>query len=365
MNDDRIRVARVISGLWPGGVEKKLTGILPRLDQSRFAMSVVCLRKEGELAPQLRAEGIPVTLCRVKTRWSPTGLWALSRFLKQQRIDIVHTHMYRSNITGTVAARMAGVPRVISQIHNVDNWDDRRQIWMDRKVSKYRDCTVFVSNAVRDDYLDHIFVPSEKQAVIYNGVDTEFYKPGSRDDWLPGSIVVGAAARLVPQKGLEHIVRAAADPIFQERGVRFYIAGDGPERENLERQAGESGAGDFFRILGFQSDIRRFFRNIDVFAMPSYKEGFSNALVEALACGVPAVATTVGGNTEVLRNGQNGYLVAPGNYAAFREAIVNITGDTEVRRRMSEQALMTVRRFSQKAMIEQTETLYLTLINKK
>ncbi|HPQ41604.1 MAG TPA: glycosyltransferase [bacterium] len=361
----RIRVVRIISGLWPGGVEKKLTGILPRLDRNRFDVSVVCLRAEGELAPALRNAGIPVDLCRVKRRWSPTGLWRLSRYLKSHRVDVVHTHMYRSNVTGTVAARLAGTPVVVSQVHNVDNWDDRRQIWTDRRMAAYRDCTVFVSGGVRDDYLSRIALPDGSYTVIYNGVDTGYYTPGQADGLLDGRIVVGAAARLVPQKGLDVLVRAAAEPALRENGVVFYVAGDGPEREHLMHQAEKAGVSGCFKIIGFQSDIRRFYRNIDIFAMPSMKEGFSNALVEAMACGVPVVATAVGGNPEAVRNRENGFLVSPGNYNEFRDALLKMVLQPNVRKQMSHRAVETAEGFSQQRMIEQTETLYLTLLNKK
>lgn len=131
-----LRVVRIISGLRPGGVEKKLTSILPGLDRRRFHVSVICLKQEGELAKLLRDQGITVDLIPVQKRWSPLGIRRLARALREMRVDIVHTHMYRSNVTGTVAARIAGIPVVISNVHNVSNWDDRRQMLTDREIGR-------------------------------------------------------------------------------------------------------------------------------------------------------------------------------------------------------------------------------------
>ncbi|MBN1297178.1 glycosyltransferase [bacterium] len=364
--DERIRVVRVISGLWPGGVEKKLLAVLPRLDKTRFAVSVVCLRETGELADELRDQGIPVALCHVRNRWSPSGIVQLRSHFRAQGADIVHTHMYRSNITGAVAARLAGTPVVIANIHNVASWDDVRQVYTDRWVSRLRDCTIFVSQAVADDYLSRIPIPENARAIIYNGVDTHWFSPDSSvSRFTDGEVAVGAAARLVPQKALDFVVRAAADPQFQKMKVHFYVAGDGPLRESMMAQAQAMGAASNFHLLGFQDDIREFYRRLDVFVMPSRKEGFSNALLEAMACGVSSVATRVGGNGEAIRDGRDGRLIEPGDYAAFRAALLDLVRNPDNRRRMSEEARQRAEMFSIEGMVHQTESLYLTLVKKK
>lgn len=362
-----LRVVRIISGLRPGGVEKKLATILPRLDRSRFHVSVICLKQEGELAKQLRDQGITVDLIPVMKRWSPLGIRRLARALREMRVDIVHTHMYRSNVTGTVAARIAGIPVVISNVHNVSNWDDRRQMLTDRVVSKMRDCTVFVSQGVCRDYIENIPLKPAKYSVIYNGIDTEYYSPDPCRSCIKANtgLLVGCAARLMPQKGLETLVKAAADPAIQAAGVRILVAGEGPMRSDLENLARKLGTGDHFQILGFTENIRDFYRKLDVFAMPSLKEGFSNALLEAMACGVPVVVTAVGGNPEAVRDGKDGILVRPSDFNDFLLGLKKILFDDDLRKMMAREALAHAQEFSLERMIRQTEDLYLTFWNKK
>ncbi len=362
-----LKITRIISGLWPGGVEKKLTLLLPLLDRSRFDVSVVCLKSEGELAKGLRENGINVVVRPVLRRWSPGGLWRLSRYLKDQKTDIVHTHMYRSNVSGAVAARLAGVPVIISNIHNVENWDNKGQIRTDRWISRFRDCTIFVSEAVRRDYIARISLSLAAQQVIYNGVDTNFFHPAETDHTRESSdrLNVGVAARLMPQKGLDLLVRAAAETELQAAGVHFYIAGNGPLEKELTELAASSGASSFFHIEGFTKNIREFYRKLDVFAMPSHREGFSNALLEAMACGVPPVATAVGGNPEAVEDGISGFLTPPSDYPSFLGALKKILFDSVLRRRMAAAAVIRARRFSLDEMVRQTEELYLTLWAKK
>jgi glycosyltransferase involved in cell wall biosynthesis len=358
-----LKVVRIISGLWPGGVEKKLTALLPLLNRDLFDVKVVCLKAQGELAPVLAAAGIPVIEKTVLSRWSPKGLWTLARYLKREGVDIVHTHMYRSNVTGTVAARLAGVPVIIANIHNVGSWDDAGQVRTDRFVSRFRQCTVFVSEAVKRDYLKQVPLPDTAQKVLYNGVDTEVFKPGNpeTEPALHGEIKVGAAARLMPQKNLHLLVKAAADPVFQKAGVHFFVAGEGPLKQDLLTCAKSAGASGHFHLLGFNRSIRDFYQSLDLFAMPSLKEGFSNALLEAMACGLPVVATAVGGNPEAVRHGVNGLLVPPDNDEAFLAALRTVLENAETRHRMGHESARIARSFSLKEMVRQTEELYLNL----
>jgi len=359
------KVVRIISGLWPGGVEKKLSVLLPVLKKQGLDISIICLREEGELASVLRQNGIPVILSKMPSRWSPKGIWNLRKLLKKMNVDIVHTHMYRSNISGTISAAFAQIPVIINNIHNVDSWDDRGQMRTDKFVSKLRDCTVFVSKGVADDYLKQIPNIRDKYRVIYNGVDVDYFSPGSPKNSLGEGIVVGSAARLMPQKGLDFIVRASSEAEFQKRNVMFYIAGDGPLRETLNKQAIDLGAEKHFKILGFLDDIREFYRAIDIFAMPSHKEGFSNALVEAMACGIAPVATAVGGNSEAVQDGLNGLIINADSYQEFRDALSKLITREQLLKDMSKQARIAAKSFSLEVMAEQTMDMYLTLLSQK
>ncbi len=359
----RIKVARIVTGLWRGGVEKKLVALLPKIDRSKFDVSVICIREAGALADDLREQGIPVHVCPVKTRWSPSGLTRLKNLIKKEGFDVVHTHMYRSNTSGTVAAKWAGVPVIISHIHNVNTWDKWSQLLTDRFLARFKSKTIFVSGAVRDNFLAKVTLPDDRHTVIYNGVDTKVFCPGDDNPMnLPGTVRIGAATRLMPQKGLDRLFAILKDPDLADTDLRIYILGDGPLRGELETMIRDNGVSDRFTILGFQDDVVSFLRSIHVFTMPSLKEGFSNALIEAMAVGVPPVATAVGGNPEAVRDGQDGFIVPLDDKGLFTDRVKTLVLDENLRHRMRTSAIERADKFSITRMLDRTTELYESLL---
>lgn len=172
-----IRVLRVITQLSRGGVEAKLAALLPLLKERGFEVSVCCIKEAGSLAHRFADAGIPIHVSPVRSRLHPIDIMRLAHLIRRQRIDIVHTHMYAANITGTVAARLANVPVIISNVHNVGKFASRRQVLQDRLLSRFRAATVCVSEEVKQDYLDATRLSDTNVVVIYNGVDTERFRP--------------------------------------------------------------------------------------------------------------------------------------------------------------------------------------------
>ncbi|RLD96760.1 MAG: hypothetical protein DRI91_06585, partial [Aquificota bacterium] len=169
------RVARIVSYLPVGGVEKRLLAVLKRL-KDEFDVEVICIHSRGKLAPLFEEAGIPVTVVPFKGRLHPVSLYRLATYLRKRGTDIVHTHMYRPNISGTLAARLAKVPVVISNVHNVDHWDTPRQVFMDRIFRPLRDGVIAVSQGVKEDVVGMTGVAPERVAVVYNGVDLEEFR---------------------------------------------------------------------------------------------------------------------------------------------------------------------------------------------
>ncbi len=359
---EKIKVARIVSGLWQGGVESKLTALLLRMDRSRFDVSVICLRGEGYYAQELRDNGIPVHVSLVKRRLSPPGLLRLAKYLSAQSYHIVHTHMYRANTSGTIAAKLAKTPVVISHLHSINTWDHKRQLWMDRFLSRYKDMTLFVSEAVRKNFVVRVPLPDVKQMVIHNGVDTDFFTPGEDNPMhLSGGIRVGAVGRLMPAKGYSDFIEMLARPEMKSSGIVVYILGDGPLRASLLEAAESAGVTSQFRILGFSDDVLSFLRSIHIFAMPSRREGFSNALLEAMSAGLPSVVTDVGGNPEAVQHGVNGYLAPPRDPTAFSNLLLQLAQDDSLRNRMAIAARKRAVQFSLDEMVRKTEELYVSL----
>jgi glycosyltransferase involved in cell wall biosynthesis len=373
---DRIGVMRVITQLPVGGVERTLSCLLPRLNADSFRVTVCCTHKRGVLADVLEEQGIPVYLIKLKSRWDPRGIYRLMRLMRQERIRIVHTHMYASNISGVVAARLAGVPVVVSQVHNVNHWNSRRQVSMDSLLNGWRDKIIAVSEAVRQDYIETTGIDPQRCVVIHNGLNLEdFNRPSQaaqvRQKWGIDSDdkVVGVIARLVSQKDHETFLRAARLVKDKMAGVKFLIVGEEEESgrlARLEALAVELGLKQEVIFTGLQRDIPAVLSIMDVSVLSSVKEGFSNVVLESMAGGVPVVATDVGGNSEAIVEGVTGLLVPPKDPAALAQAITKLLEDPDSRKAMGRAGRARVEKlFSMRRVVEQTVNLYRDLLRQR
>ncbi len=362
------RVARIVSYLNVGGVEKRLLAVLKRLKKN-FEVEVICIHSRGKLAPKFEEAGIPVTVIPFKSRLHPISLYQLARYLRKRRIDIVHTHMYRPNVSGTLAARIAGVPVVISNVHNVDHWDTNRQVWMDRVLYPWRDRIIAVSESVRRDYLEKIWVAPERVKVIYNGVDIPELPSNLDKDIVkrdlgitPYQKVVACIARLVPQKGHKFLLECYSYVEEIHHNVVLLIIGDGPSRGYLESYSESLGLKSV-RFLGESGDIVKLLSITDVVVLPSLKEGFSNVILESMSAAVPLLVTDVGGNEEAITNGGVGFVVPSGDVGIFEKSILFLLESERTSRAMGRRGLRRVNKcFSIDRMVTDTILLYSELL---
>lgn len=365
-----IKVLRVITWLPRGGIEKRLLKLLPMLKEKGVDIEVACIREWGSLAPQLAAAGVKVHLIPFRTRLDPRSLFKLGRFIKGNKFNIVHSHMYGSNVPATIAAHFAGVPVIISQVHNIDTWQGWRQLWQDRWLNRWRQAVVAVSEQVRHELLYKLKVPAEKCSLIYNGIDVEeFERIHESKQELRAEIglkaedvVITTAARLVPQKNHQGIIEAAKQLVADFPNLTFLLVGTGKLRPQLEEEIGRLKISRYISFLGHREDMPRILKASDIFLLPSFKEGFSNAILEAMAAGLPVVASKVGGNPEAVQETQTGFLVSPQNATELVAKLRQLISNIELRRRMGEKARERVRLFSLEKMMENTLTLYQKLL---
>ena len=364
-----INILRVITWLPVGGIERRLVAALPRLGRDRFNVSLVCLRERGALADELAAAGVSVDLIPFRKRWDARALRALAALMRERRIDIVHGHMYRANVPATVAARLAGVRHVWGQVHNVGTWESWRQAWMDRQLCRWRDGMIAVSERVRRDVIERLRLAPERVKVVYNGVELERFQQArlGREALraalgvAEGEVVFLFAARLVEQKRCADFLEAFARLQRQAGGaaLRAWVLGDGPEADTLRQQVSSSADPAAVRFFGMQERIEDYMAAADVFVLPSAREGFSNALVEAMAAGLAIVASDVGGNAEAVRDGQDGLIVPPEAVDALHAAMERLWREEATRRRLAASAAQRAETFSLDRMVQALEKLYL------
>ncbi len=360
-------IVRVITWLPVGGIERRLVSVLPRLKEKGWPVHLILIREEGPLAAELRAKGVPVELIPLKSRLDPVGIRRLSQKLQQLRAGLVHAHMYRSSVPATIASRFARVPVIFSQVHNVDTWESSRQASMDRFLSRWRTGTVCVSRAVQQDVCEVLRLPVSKAPVLYNGCDTEIFKPDgeARAKTRTGlglendTVAVLVPARLHSNKNPLGVLKAflEARRTTNDKAVLLYAGGGGLEAD-LRAGIDSAGAAEHVRLLGRRDDMAGLYNAADVVLLSSFKEGFSNAVVEALACGKPVIAADVGGNREAIDSSEVGWIHTAGDHEAMVRQISEAIGIREGLKHRSRACRERGLVFSLDQLVADTDALY-------
>jgi glycosyltransferase involved in cell wall biosynthesis len=275
-------------------------------------------------------------------------LWAADReligLLREARADVLCCHGYKANLLGWLASRRLRIPAIsVSRGWTFESLRVRVYEAIDRRVLRWMDRVVCVSRGQAEKVLECGVAP-EKCHIIPNAIRLDRFvdpKPVFRDHLASlfaarPSRIVGAAGRLSPEKGFEVLVDAASEVIRKEPGVGFVIFGDGTLRDSLAERIRQRGLEGRFVLAGFRADLDHYLPHLDALALSSFTEGLPNVILEAFACGVPVVATAVGGVPEVVEHGVNGYCVAPGEPAALAAGIMDLLSNDVQRRTMGE-----------------------------
>lgn len=316
-------MAHVLYSFDTGGLEKGIATLV-QSGSPAFEHTIVCLTKSGS-SERLLPPGTRVLQLHKPPGNSPAFLVRLGRLLKNLRPDVVHTRNW-SGMDGIVASRLAGIRNIVHGEHGWGMEDpsgqSAKRLLLRRLMLHWcRECTC-VSKAMESWLREKVRV-QRPVTQIYNGIDTNRFRPGDGTTFRSelkieeNAFIVGTVGRLDPIK--DHKTLIAAFYEFREKmpDAVLVIAGDGPERTNLEALAG-----DGVRLIGNRLDVDRILRACNLFVLSSLNEGISNTILEAMATGVPIVATGVGGNPELIENGHTGTLVPPGDKGAMAEAML-------------------------------------------
>jgi glycosyltransferase involved in cell wall biosynthesis len=354
-----------------GGSERQLAEMALALDRTVFEPHVACFRGGGFRAQELRSAGVPVVDLGVYSliSWPAVmGSARLRRYLARHHIALVHTFDVPSNFFGVPLARLFRVPVVLSsqRAHRALTPGLRRHLL--RLTDRLAAGIVVNSRAVARELVTEDRVPESMLRLAHNGVDTSVFHPGveaARLPWTGARAVVGVVCALRREKGVAVLLRAFARVLRLDPGIRLLIVGDGPDLARLRALAGALELGDACRFEPAAQHVAPWLRAMDIFVLPSLSEALSNSLLEALACGCCAVASSVGGNPELVEDGQTGFLFPPGDSAALAARLVSLIGDEGTRRRVAENAVLAVReRFSRPAAARRMGEIYLEFLER-
>jgi glycosyltransferase involved in cell wall biosynthesis len=316
------RVSFLIDNLSRAGTENQLLALIRNLDRSIIEPSLVLLDGDNDVSRSLEPD-CPVLRLGVRKLLGLRGAKAalrLSRFWKQQRPDVAQIYFLDSVYFGVPVAKICGIRKIVRVRNNLGYWLTRKHRMLNRLLRPWIDVTITNSDSGRAALVEQDGATPDRVAVIENGVDLSLSSHAGDGLEMKGSpLVIGCVANLRPVKNVAGFVRAAKLVLERHPEVRFEIAGDGEQRNELESLRDSLGLGNRFIFRGSVADVPGFLRRVSIAVLPSHSEGMSNAILEYMAAGKAIVATNVGANRSVL--GETGLIVPPGDDQALADAI--------------------------------------------
>ncbi len=343
-----MKIHHVVETLGRGGLERVVVDLAMTQHQAGHAVRVACLFECGLLAAELESKGIPVQACGKRSGRTMAALSDLRRQLRAGAPEVLHTHNAAAHYHAMAAAIGLPLKRIVNTRHGMGMADPRsRREWFYRRSLGRTDAVVAVCEAARRGFLAQGVRPRGELLVVPNGIrvgsfaaasDARHHALAEELRIAPGTRIVGTVGRLTPVKDQAMLLQAFARTVREVPDVVLAIVGDGPLRADLVALASSLGIPERVRFLGDRSDVADLLSGLDVFALSSWSEGYSIALLEACAAGVPIVATDAGGNGEIVRDGKNGRLVPVRDAGAFSAALVELLRDTRASAAMGRHA---------------------------
>jgi glycosyltransferase involved in cell wall biosynthesis len=371
----RTAVLEFVTDFRIGGTERQVANVVKGLVASDLEVHVGCFRHEGQFLADVEALGVPVVAFEIEALGRLATLrqqWRLAQYLKRERIALVHSFGFYPNLFAVPAARIAGVRSIASIRDTGDHLTPLRRA-AQRHVCRLADLVVANAEAVGRRLVAEGF-DRRRLRVVHNGIVAGLARPRGAVESLraelglpPASRLVTVMARFTTLKGIEYFLDAAASLARRFEDVRFLIVGDSvcigrgsaAYRAALERRAARLGLAGRALFLGFRDDVADLLASTSISVLPSLSEGLSNVVLEAMAAGVPVVATDVGGNPEMVVDGETGFLVPPRNARALSTAIGRLLVDPLLARRLGAAGQRrAAAAFSFEAMVDKTRSLY-------
>lgn len=369
---NKIKILFVIDKLEVGGTEKQLVETIQRLNKEKFELFLRYLaHSQSPLFDLLEQSGkVRTFVLNVRSTYSLRALIAVYRlvqFIRSEKIDIVQGYFLKAKFLGMIAGKLAG-KRTISCMRDLGMAINYKSLPPLIIANLCTDRFLVNSESIKNYLIKNQKINPKKIDVIMNGVDLNRFRPSANEDKKKykkdlgidtDHLVVGVISNLKPEKGLEHFIRAAALASEVNSKVRFVIVGKGPLEDELRQIAGDLRVQDKILFAGGSDDVRKFLFAFDIGVLCSVSEGFSNAILEYMAAGLPVIATKVGGNMEQVQDGITGILVSPSDPQSLANAVIKLANDQELRNKIGADSLSYCRNhFGMDRMIQRLEEYY-------
>ncbi len=318
----------------PGGAERVISNLAASLDPARYR-AVLCLFRQGWIRERSESRGVRTHI--IPTCGMTDWRWALRfrRLLDEEHVDLIHAHEFDTNVQGTFVAAISGIP-LVATVHGKHYfWEKWRRCLAYRWVSRQA-TMVAVSEDLKQFIVEKVGACPERITVLYNGVDVPMPPKQVEVDAcrkelrLPqGDQIVGVVGNLYPVKGHQYLIEGIPAVLKKCPNTSFVFAGRGQLEKELKDQVHRLGLDERVHFLGLRQDISTILALLDVFVLPSLSEGLSMAILEAMMAGKPVIATRVGGNPEIVLDGETGFLVPPRDSQTLADQLVTLLTNKE------------------------------------
>lgn len=367
-------IVHVIHRFGIGGLENGVVNLINHMPEERYRHAIVCLQGYTDFRKRLQRENVAIHDMAKRDGHDPGVYWRLFRIFRQLRPAIVHTRNLSAMEVQAVAA-LAGVPGRVHGEHGRDTYDlhgrNRKYNLLRRLVRPFIGHYIAVSKDLQNWLMSAVGVKSGNISQIYNGVDSIRFRPAQTPRAQLGppgffdehNIVIGSVGRMAAVKDYPNLVQAFLkllhqDPTLRDR-LRLLIVGEGEARDTCLRVMNQHGVGQLAWLPGERSDIPELMAAMDIFVLPSLGEGISNTILEAMATGLPVIATRVGGNPELVQEGVTGRLVPPADPDELAQALLEYVLDADRRHAHGRAAREIIdRQFSIPAMVQDYLSVY-------
>jgi len=383
----KIKVLHIITRLIRGGAEHNTLLSVKGLAKLGYDVSLAAGpsdKKEGDLELAYRQADIKLILLPTLIREiSPLNdlitFFKLYIFIRKKRFDIIHTHVSKAGILGRWAAKIAGVPFICHTTHGnifagyFNTHITKFFILFNRLTVMITDKMITITDIGQKQWLDRGIGRPAQYITIYSGINLDEFNPENLNirnkdlkkvlGFQEDDFIIGNVGRMAPIKGHKYLIQAASSIIEQIPKAKFLIVGDGPIRDEMEAFAKKLGLDKHVVFLGMRENVPELLSIMNLFVLPSINEGMGRALVEAMAMGLPCVATSVGGVIEVVKDGETGLLVHAKDSKALAGAITRLANDAELSKRLAQTAQKRARLvFGSQTMVDKISSVYQSLI---
>lgn len=366
------RILYILRNMQPGGAETFLLAMLQRINGRRVSADIAALYGGGQLKDEFERTGARTYELGFRNIYDLGGYRRLTRLIRGNSYDVVHTKLFHADFAGRICARVAGVRRIFTTVESVHEWSVARHQKSRLKYAAFRysarlnSRVIAVSQDIRRALIENVGLSQQLIEVIPNGVDLEVFDPEKAGTGtlraelglLDNALMAGAVGTLSPVKCHQTLILAAPEVLRRHPNVYFIIVGRG-DQSALRQLAHEQGVGERVIFTGVRRDITNVLASLDVYIMTSLSEGISLALLEAMAMARPVIATNVGGNPEIINSPDAGLLFSAGDHIVLARSIIELLSDSSRRKALGHVARERVRHaYSLSRTIARYEQLY-------